>query len=138
MPLRVALDELLRVGAIVRQPDGRLAPVTRAYVPQLSQAEKLELLGADVADLVDTIDHNLQRGATDPRFQRKVAYQSIATKHLPAFREISATQAQALLEKLDRWLAEYDQIGPGEPHVPRAHVDLGIYYMEERLEGAKS
>ena len=137
VPPRAVLDELLRVGAVVRHPDGRLAPVTRAYVPQQSEAEKLEILGADVAGLIDTIDHNLQHGTTDPRFQRKVSYQSIAAKHLPAFRELSSAQAQVLLEKLDRWLAEHDDVGPDDAHVPRARVGLGVYYMEERLEGAE-
>ena len=41
----------------------------------------------------------------DPRFQRKVMYHSIRADALPAFRKLSAAQAQSLLEKLDRWLA---------------------------------
>jgi hypothetical protein len=136
VPARAVLDELLRVGAVVQRADGRLTPVARAYVPQRGEAEKLDILGTDVAGLIDTIDHNLQHGATDPRFQRKVSYRSIAVDHLPAFRELSATQAQALLEHLDRWLAEHDEVGPDDTNVPRARVGLGIYYMEERLKGA--
>jgi hypothetical protein len=129
---------LLRVGAVVQRADGRLAPVTRAYVPQRGEAEKLDILGTDVAGLIDTIDHNLQHGTTDPRFQRKVSYRSIAVAHLPAFRELSATHAQSLLEELDRWLAEHDDAGPDDSDVPQAQVGLGIYYMEERLEGART
>ena len=138
VPPRAVLDELLRVGAVVRHANGRLAPVTRAYVPQRGEAEKLNILGTDVAGLIDTIDHNLQYGATDPRFQRKVSYRSIAIERLPAFRKLSSAHAQSLLEKLDRWLAEHDDVGPDDTDVPRAQIGLGIYYMEERLDGARS
>ncbi|MEP6872808.1 MAG: DUF6502 family protein [Burkholderiales bacterium] len=138
VPVRAVLDELLRVGAVVQRGDGRLAPVTRAYVPQRGEAEKMDILGSDVAGLIDTIDHNIQHGATDPRFQRKVSYRSIAVDHLPAFRKLSSTHSQALLERLDRWLAEHDGAETGDVDVPRAHVGLGIYYMEERLDGAST
>ena len=35
-------------------------------------------------------------------------YAASPSQALPAFRKLSAAQAQALLEKLDRWLAEHD------------------------------
>lgn len=135
MPARAVLDELLRVGAVEQADDGRLRLVTHAFVPQRSLDDKIGILGRDVADLIATIDHNLEHGATDPRFQRKVMYQSIAVSDLPAFRKASATDAQALLEKLDRWLAAHDNDAPpGQPPPARARVGLGIHYFEERLE----
>ena len=112
--------------------------VTHGYVPQHSATDKLGILGRDVADLIETIDHNLQHGASDPRFQRKVMYAAIPAAALPAFRKLSSVQAQALLEKLDRWLAEHDaaQEEGAAPNIEPglARVGLGIYYFEERLE----
>ena len=136
MPARAVLDELVRVGAVERLEDARLQLVTRGYVPQHSAADKLGILGRDVADLIETIDHNLQHGASDPRFQRKVMYAAIPVAALPAFRKLSGAQAQALLEKLDRWLAEHDTGEAGAPDAEpgQARVGLGIYYFEERLE----
>jgi Family of unknown function (DUF6502) len=134
MPVRAVLDELLRVGAVQRGADGQIELVNRAYVPRTSEIDKLGILGADVADLIDTIDHNLQHGMTDPRFQRKVMYQSIDASALPAFRKLSAAQGQALLEKLDRWLAQHDTGTDEEtPGTPRARVGMGVYYFEEPL-----
>lgn len=135
MPARAVLDELVRVGSVKEHDDGRLELVTHAYVPQNSAIDKIGILGRDVADLIDTIDHNLQHGGSDPRFQRKVMYDAIPRSALPAFRRMSAQQAQALLEKLDRWLAEHDVEGlPGSDAVPQARVGLGIYYFEELLD----
>ncbi|KQU81074.1 MULTISPECIES: DUF6502 family protein [unclassified Rhizobacter] len=134
MPARAVLDELLRVGAIGRREDGLIEPLQRAYVPQAGVLEKLSILGRDTSDLIDTIDHNIQHGSTDPRYQRKVMYDGIPSRDLGAFRKLSAAKAQALLETLDSWLAAHDvDDEPGEPSVPRSRVGLGIYYFEEPL-----
>ena len=132
MPARAILDELERVGAVQYRADGLIELLARAYVPTHSAADKLAILGSDVADLVATIDHNLEHGDTDPRFQRKVMYHSIPDKALPAFRKRSASSAQALLEKFDQWLATHDIDNPADrPEAPRSRVGVGIYYFEE-------
>jgi len=132
MPARAVLDELLRMGAVQRRDDGLIEPVARGYVPRGSTADKLSMLGTDVADLIDTIDHNIDRDPDQPRFQRKVQYDGIPVDLLPTFRRWSATFSQALLEKLDRWLAARDAAGsPIGPDMPRARVGVGIYYFEQ-------
>lgn len=136
MPPRAVLDELLRVGAVQRLDDGRIEPVARAYVPQRGSTEKIDILGHDVADLIATIDHNIEHGDADARFQRKVMYHALPAGALPAFRKLSANQAQALLEKLDRWLADHD-IDPAAGE-PTARVGLGIYYFEDRQPPASA
>jgi hypothetical protein len=134
MPTRAVLDELIRVGAVSRRDDGRLELLTPGYVPSSSTLDKIGILGSDVAALIDTIDHNLESGHADPRFQRKVMYDAIPVSALPAFRKMSAEHAQALLVKLDRWLAEHDlDQTPKDTTTPRTTVGVGIYYFEDRL-----
>lgn len=130
MPVRAVLDELLRVGAVKEREDRRIELLAPAYVPRGSPVETLAILGSDVADLVTTIDHNLQHGESDPRFQRKVMYRRYPVTPLSDFRKLSAAQAQALLETLDRWLREhFDKDDPA----PRMRVGMGIYYFEEPM-----
>lgn len=137
VPARAVLDELLRVGAVRRHEDGRIEPVARAYVPAASVADKLAILGSDVADLIATIEHNIDHGHVEPRFQRKVMYHRIAASHLPALRRLSAVQAQALLERMDRWLEDHDSGVPDDGPEPRAaRVGVGIYYFEEPIDGS--
>jgi Family of unknown function (DUF6502) len=131
MPVRAVLDELVRVGAVARRDDQLLEMVARAYVPKASEVDKLAILGTDVADLIATIDHNLQRGDTEPRYQRKVMYLSIPVAVVPDFKRESATRAQALLEHLDRWLEARDtEPLNDQPGVPRVRLGLGIYHIE--------
>jgi len=130
MPPGAVLDELLRVGAIRRARNGQIELVQRAYVPAADTVEKLAMLGTDVADLIETIDHNVEHGSEDPRFQRKVMYHDVPLSVIPAFRQRSAFQAQALLERLDLWLAKASRNCGDAPTVPRARIGLGIHYFE--------
>jgi hypothetical protein len=141
MPVRAVLDELERVGAVRHRDDGRVELVQRAFVPQHSVIQKLGILGIDVAELAETIEHNIHHGATDPRYQRKVMHVGIPVDVLPAFRELSAAQAQALLERLDAWLAVRDvkhADPPARADAPTARVGLGIYYFEQLGDAAVS
>jgi Family of unknown function (DUF6502) len=133
MPVRAVLDELLRVGAVKRRDDGRLELAQAAFVPS-GAADKIEHLGSDVADLVRTIDHNTQHGQHDPRFQRRVMYHEMPASVVADFRKTSATQAMALLVRLDRWLAARVTPGdaPGSKAEPLVRLGLGIHYFEER------
>ncbi|UCG39340.1 MAG: hypothetical protein JSV00_03670, partial [bacterium] len=77
IPHRAVLDELERVGTVVRLEDGRVRLLGRAYIPRSGEEEKMGILGRDVADLISTIDHNLSEGAGKPHFQRKVSYDNL-------------------------------------------------------------
>jgi Family of unknown function (DUF6502) len=106
--------------------------VQRAYLPR-GAADKLEHLGSDVADLIDTIDHNVERGAADPRFQRRVIYHDVPAAVAAEFRALSGKQAMALLVKLDRWLAAQEAENATTPPTaqPRLRLGMGIYYFEQ-------
>lgn len=138
VPARAVRDELVRVGAVETLDDGRLRLVSRAYIPRTSDLDKLDILGTDVADLIATIDHNLQHGAGDPLFQRKVMYDNLPEESISRFRALSAEQSQQLLENLDRWLAQQDRdANPSVRGTGRRRAGIGIYYFEEDL-GAKA
>jgi len=137
VPARAVKDELLRVGAVEEQSDGSLRLVARAYVPRTSETEKIEILGTDVSDLIATIDHNLGQGISDPRFQRKVMYDNLPREALEKFRTLSGTEAQSLLEKMDRWLSQKDRdTNPQSAGSGRVRAGIGIYYFEEDLASA--
>jgi len=109
IPPRAMADELTRVGAIEIQPNGNVRLLTHAYIPRGDEAEKVGILGTDVADLIRTIDHNLTCEPGAAYFQRRVSYDNIPQEKLPALTKKVSRKAQACLEALDRMLAPADR-----------------------------
>lgn len=135
VPARAMLDELLRVGAVARDADGRIRLLSRVYIPHASNADKLQILGSDVADLIRTIDHNLQHGSAQPLFQRKAMYDNVPLEALPRLRALGAKHAQRLIEQADAWLSAQDRdVTPDVQGTGRARAGIGIFYFEETLE----
>jgi hypothetical protein len=131
VPARAILDELIRVGVVSQLNSGKIRLLANSYVPRCSEADKLHILGSDVAHLISTIDHNITSPA-DARFQRKVAYDNLPDWVLPKFRKLSAEKAQALLKELDRWLSRHDRdAAPQTEGTGRNLAGLGIYYFEK-------
>ena len=135
MPARAVLDELLRVGAAERLDDQRVRLLVRSYVPRTSGLDKVGILGTDVADLIQTIDHNLEHGTNEPYFQRKVMYDNLPVEVLPELRAQNAARAQELLEQLDSFFAGHDRdVSSDVKGTGRARAGVGIYYFEENLQ----
>lgn len=132
MPPRSVLDELLRVGAVEQLKNGNLRLIERAYVPAKGQEEKLAILGADVAELLSTIDHNISSERSAARFQRKVLYNNLPLECLETLRESAADASQSLLEKLDAQMSGFDRDSTSLVEgTGRATASVGIYYYEE-------
>ncbi len=138
VPVRAVLDELLRVEAVECPTAASVRLKSRSYVAKGSDESKLNILGTDVAFLLDTLEHNLRDSGTNLRFQRKVAYDNLPADVLPQLRSLGGDKAQALLEELDRWLSQHDRdsnpevVGSG-----RKHAGFGIYYFEEDVPEEK-
>ncbi len=132
IPVRAVLDEMERVGAVERHENGGIRLVQRAYVPSGSEEAKINILGSDVADLIQTIEHNLAATAEQAFFQRKVSYDHLPAEVLPEFQRLAGQHAQSLLEELNDWLATRDREGsPLQPGEQRKRAGLEIHYFED-------
>lgn len=139
VPARAVLDELLRVGVVRILENGCIKLIARAYVPRTSNLDKIAIMGTDVADLIDTIDHNLEHGERDPYFQRKVMYDNVPVEVVPEFRTLSSEQLQAIMEGLDKWLSQHDRdVNKNIRGTGRTRVGIGIYYFEEKLTSSSA
>ncbi len=136
VPVRAVLDELLRVGAVKRLRNGKLRLVARAYLPSATKADTIGTLGSNVRDLATAIAHNIDAGAADLFFERKVSYDNIPSEALPALRSATAKLAQATLEKADRMVARKDRDAtPSVKGSGRNRVVLGMFYLHEPVSG---
>ena len=132
---RAVLDELIRVGAAGEREDGLLYLIERAYIPSADDGQKLDMLGTDVADLVASIEHNLDPKSEVPFFQRKVSYDRLPVSYLPLLRERLSKHGQSFLEELNADMAAHDlDTRPDEASEDgseQARAMIGIYYYEE-------
>jgi hypothetical protein len=132
VPYRAVLDELLIAGVVVCPDENHVKLVKKAYLPRGDEAMKLHILGIDTGYLIETISHNLGAGEAEAFFQRKVLYDNLPDDVLPALRRLSSKSAQALLEKLDKWLSGHDRdVNPQVAGSGRNTAGIGIYYFEE-------
>jgi hypothetical protein len=139
VPPRAILDELIHVGAAERRKDGKIALLTRAYIPGNIDAHKLNILGTDVHHLIATIDHNINPETSEPRFQRKVSFDNLPDHVLPEFRKLYNKRSQDLLEDADQWLARHDRdINPEVKGVGRNRAGFGIFFFEESISEKES
>ena len=129
MTPRSVLEELQRLAVVEVTKQKRVKLLSRAFVPATSELDSLQILGTDVTELIDTIEHNIKTDAENRRFQRKVAYLHIPQRHVESFKLFAAKESQALLEKLDRWLARKDTENQSLG-TPGSRLGLGIYLIE--------
>lgn len=134
MPARAVLDELIRVGTVVRQGNGMLHLAEHAYVPAESDAEILGVLGRDTADLIATLEHNLSAPPGERFFQRKVFADNVPAESLPQLGHIVRVEAQALVDSLAAQMAKHDRdTNPDVAGSGRNRVAVGVYYFQEEL-----
>lgn len=134
VPARALLDELERINAVECNEQGvRLA--VRAYIPVANVQESMRILGTAAADLLRTMDHNIERQAPGPFLQRTVSYNDIPAELLPEIRHRARTEGEAFLLQTNEWLARCDRqenadlVGSG-----RFRAGIGIYYLEMPLD----
>lgn len=131
IPARAILDELLRVGAVSVLEDNRIRLNSRAYIPATGEAEKMNILGTDVSDLIATIDHNLS-SEDKPMFQRKVSYDNLPVEALPKLQQMTAEKGQQLLEEFNQWLSTQDRdSNPDVKGTGQMRAGIALYYFEE-------
>ncbi len=128
MSTRAMLDELLRTKSVELNRSNSIRLLSPGFLAPKSGVEGLQILGDDVSDLVDTINHNLDTNPEHKRVQRKVSYLHIPQRHLPAFEKFAEKNGQQLLEKLDQWLSRHDTENI-EEGTPGSRLGLGLYLI---------
>lgn len=126
----VAMLSLLEKSQNIRQQDSGVELIERAYIPMNTPVDKIQILGTDVAELIGTINHNLEAAPEHRLFQRKVSNTLIRSDAIPEFRQFSNQKSQQLLEEYHQWLSAHE-VETGEvPRSAKGYVAVGIYYVE--------
>ena len=132
----MAMLSVLEASQNVRFENGSVALKERAYIPTSTPIDKINILGTDVAELINTIGHNLEAESTQRLFQRKVSNTAVDAAALNRFRELSNRKSQQLLEEYHDWLSSHEIDAENDDAGQTAYVAIGIYYTEQLTEKA--
>ncbi len=129
VPITAVTRELLNSG-VARSADGdptrpgTIALQTEAYVPKEDITAKLDLMGIDVAALIETIGWNIEQPG-NARFQRKVSFNNLTPAGVEKLHLMAAEAGMHLLRRLDNELAEHTISEGGE------FAGMGIYAFSQ-------
>jgi hypothetical protein len=132
IPATALVKELLKSGSVERLGDGSYRAVRRYYMPRAMDGRAVERSGSVLADLATTIEHNLSRRPSEPsRFEGRAQSHCVDTRHLPAFRAYVEREAQAMLERVDDWLAAHEAAAGGAA----VRLGVGVYAIQDMTSG---
>lgn len=131
---RAVLDELVRIGS-VQKTKTTVELVTQGYIPQDSEIDQLGIGAISAADLLHTINANLEHKDAK-RFQRQLLYTDLPESVRREFQTLSAKKSLALLIELNEWLGHKKRnLTDNEKSEPLGRTGLGIYFIENDVEG---
>jgi hypothetical protein len=127
----MAMLTVLETSQNVLAENGSIILKERAYIPMSTSIDKINILGADVAELIGTIGHNLEVEPAHRFFQRKVSNTAVRPDALEIFRELSNRKSQELLEEYHAWLCTHEVDPDSDDADQIGYVSVGIYYTEQ-------
>jgi hypothetical protein len=106
---RVALEELLRTGAVVPSGGNYFRAVSRSFVmPDPTSPQLIEHFGRTLSRLAATLEYNMDPRHTEKRLERHVfADRGLPPELVLEFEKYARSRAVDFLVELDNWLAPH-------------------------------
>lgn len=123
------LDELLRVGAVVKIKNNSIKLVQEALIPKRSEEDMINIIAQHSSDLIKTGVFNMSHEAKDAYFQRQVTYIDVPENVMDDFKYYSRKKSMELLTDFDRWLSENSNKKVNSSGDSTGRVGVGIYYF---------
>lgn len=131
LPATALRKELVRVGALAVEGD-RARALARYYMPEDLAPQSVQRYGSVLADLGDTLNHNVLRSDPErPRFEGRAVNLQMPRGALDAFRAWLEERGETLLEDADDWLTRHEREG-GE-----LRLGVGLYLICEEPAGGR-
>ncbi|MEP7245434.1 MAG: DUF6502 family protein [Gammaproteobacteria bacterium] len=125
------VDELLRVRAVRRLPDGRIEPLSRTYATMRWDPEGIAAFGESARELGETLMHNLKHPSR-PRLVRRVMNLQLDPRYAPMLIRDLEQQANAFADAADDALNAPQYVARSGPHaVDALRLGVGLYVIEE-------
>lgn len=132
IPVGVTLDELMRVGSVIKNNEGLYELVNPTYIPRFSRADKFVAVAEAARDLISTGHFNMQQPNDDEdRMQLTVSYNQLRREAVDQFKRMSDQKNLELILEFDKWLAFHEVLEPEKNEEPLFRTGVGMYFLEE-------
>ena len=129
-------DELLRVKAIRRLPDGRLQAMSRSYATVRWTPDGIAAIGEQLNEHCETLLHNLKFPAR-PRYVRRIVNAQLDPRYVPMLARDLEQHAAVLADSFDDALNDPKATLPGNPSDTRSgFAGLGALHIRNGARGA--
>lgn len=129
MPVVAMLNALIDSGNINVIDNGNIQLINPNYLPVTDSDQKLNILGIDTAEFINTIDHNISIAhPEDAWFQRKASNTQLRKDALAKIKQRINKKAQLLLEDID---ADFSA-NEAEHEDESCAVSFGIYFCQNK------
>ncbi len=122
---RAVLDEWLRLGVVVLDPDDQVKLVTAAFIPQKGEEEKLFYFAHNLHDHIASGVHNLS-GGQPPAMERSVHYSALTSEALEEIKSLAEKKGMEALHAVNARCRALSTV-PGE-HTHR--ITFGVYFHD--------
>jgi hypothetical protein len=123
------LEELLRVKAVRRLPDGKLRAMSRSYATVSWDPAGVEAFGEQLSEHCETLLHNLKNPA-HARYVRRVLNARLKPDYVPMLVRDLEEQAQGFAESADDALNDPSQTLRGRSREKGASLGVALYVFE--------
>jgi hypothetical protein len=125
------LRELKRTGAIRVDERDTVEALRRNYRLDIAEPEALTRAGSVLADIGQTVTHNLYRDDKEAsRFEARATNTNIPAAAMPAYREFIYREGQVFLETVDEWLTRHELADADTKKTPVQRVGIGMYWIQ--------
>ncbi|MGB5621422.1 MAG: DUF6502 family protein [Gammaproteobacteria bacterium] len=139
IPAVAMLKELVKVGVVAEQGDGRLRPLSRYYMPDPQDPEAMLRAGSVLNDIGNTVAWNLAREQScESRFEGRATESGIPARHAEAFGEFVEAEGQSFLERVDAWLSHHqaddqahDDSSKDQNKTEGGRIGVGVYMIRD-------
>ena len=124
------LDELLRVKAVRRHPDGKLEAASRHFATARWDSQGVAALGEQVRDHLDTMLHHLKHPSR-PRYHRVIQNVQLDPSYVPMLLRDITSQADTLADSLEDALNDpAATVKATDEPLPAVRLGVAFYVFE--------
>jgi len=129
----------LEQAAAVKKDSQKLSLIENIYTPKAEEEQSLEMLAADSAALIKSIEANIFERSAVPNLHITTTYDNLCLKKLPEIREWILDRGTTFHEEVRSYLAQFDK--DANPRLFKekggGQVSVTAFSLTEDLSGAK-